>query len=80
MCVNCCCFAGVRELLMASQARKSGKRMLAFSPASATKDPKKGRTAVGGAGEDGSQDEGMQESDICDSINTADIHESSSHE
>ena len=27
------------------------------------------------AGEDGSQDEGMQESDICDSINTADIHE-----
>ena len=29
----------------------------------------------GGAGEDGSQDEGMQESDICDSINTADIHE-----
>ena len=49
--------------------------MLAFSPASATKDPKKGRTAVGGAGEDGSQDEGMQESDICDSINTADIHE-----
>ena len=60
---------------MASQARKSGKRMLAFSPASATKDPKKGRTAVGGAGEDGSQDEGMQESDICDSINTADIHE-----
>ena len=60
---------------MASQARKSGKRMLAFSPASATKDPKKGRTAVGGTGEDGSQDEGMQESDICDSINTADIHE-----
>ena len=49
--------------------------MLAFSPASATKDPKKGRTAVGGAGEDGSQDEGMQESDICDSINMADIHE-----
>ena len=49
--------------------------MLAFSPASATKDPKKGRTAVVGAGEDGSQDEGMQESDICDSINTADIHE-----
>ena len=64
---------------MASQARKSGKRMLAFSPASATKDPKKGRTAVGGGGggggEDRSQDEGMQESDICDSINTADIHE-----
>ena len=60
---------------MASQARKSGKRMLAFSPASATKDQKKGRTAFGGAGEDGSQDEGMQESDICDSINTADIHE-----
>ena len=56
--------------------------MLAFSPASETKDPKKGRTAVGGGGgggegggEDGSQDEGMQESDICDSINTADIHE-----
>ena len=49
--------------------------MLAFSPASATKDPQKGRIAVGGTGEDGSQDEGMQESDICDSINTADIHE-----
>ena len=29
----------------------------------------------GGGGEDESQDEGMQESDICDSINTADIHE-----
>ena len=66
VCPNC-------FLLMASQARKSGKRMLAFFPASATKDPKKGRTAVGGA-EDGSQDEGMQEPDICDSINTADIH------
>ena len=49
--------------------------MLAFSPASAKKNPKKGRTAVGGAGEDGSQDEGMQKPDICDSINTADIHE-----
>ena len=36
VCANC-------FLLMASQARKSGKRMLAFSPASATKDPKKGR-------------------------------------
>ena len=70
LCVNVNCF-----LLMASQARKSGKRMLAFSPASATKDPQKGRTVVGGTGEDGSQDEGMQESDICDSINTADIHE-----
>ena len=68
VCPNC-------FLLMASQARKSGKRMLAFSPASATKDSKKGRTAVGGAGEDGSQDEGMQEPDICDNINTADIHE-----
>ena len=71
-------FVGVCELFslwMASQARKSGKTMLAFSPASATKDRKKGRTAVRGAGEDGSQDEGMQESDICDSINTADIHE-----
>ena len=77
MCELLLLFAGVCELffLMASQARKRGKRMLAFSPASATKDPKKGRTAVVGAGEDGSQDEGMQESDICDSINTADIHE-----
>ena len=46
-----------------------------FVPASATKDQKKGRTAVVGAGEDGSQDEGMQQTDICDSINTADIHE-----
>ena len=75
--VHSCCFlwvCGNCFLLMASQARKSGKRMLAFFPASATKDPKKGRTAVGGA-EDGSQDEGMQEPDICDSINTADIHE-----
>ena len=62
-------------LLIASQARKSGKRMLVFSPASATKDPKKGRTAVGGTGENGSQDEGMQQTDICYSINTADIHE-----
>ena len=60
---------------MASQARKSGKRMLAFSPASATKDPKKGRAVAGGTGEDGSQDEGMQESNICNSINTTDIHD-----
>ena len=60
---------------MASQARKSGRRMLAFSPASVTKDPKKGRTVVGETGKDGPQDDGMQESDICDSINTADIHE-----
>ena len=49
--------------------------MLSFSPAAATKDPKKDRTACGWAGEDGSQDEGMEESDICHSINTADIHE-----
>ena len=36
---------------------------------------KAGRLSLGGTGEDGSQDEGIQESDICDSINTADIHE-----
>ena len=62
-------------LLMASQARKSGKGMLAFSPASATKDPKRGRTIVWETSEDGSQDDRMQESDICGSMNTADIHE-----
>ena len=68
VCANC-------FFLMESQARKSGKGMLAFSSAPATKDQKKGRTAFGGAGEDGSQDEGMREPDICDSINTADIRE-----
>ena len=62
-------------LLMASQARKSGKGMLAFSPVSETKDPKRGRTVVGKTNEDGSQDDRMQESDICGSMNTADIHE-----
>ena len=67
-----CCFAGVLELFSTDGIAGQEKWK---KNASATKDPKKGRTAVGGAGEDGSQDEGMQESDICDSINTANIHE-----